>query len=177
MNNFKSRLLVFAGIAVASVAVFSIPAFAETYNMSGTITEVNPNYRNVNAPVTVQDCQDVEVPVYGRASNGGASGGDVLMGMIVGGLLGKGVTGDDGGAAAGAVMGGVIAADKGNNRQVVTGYRTERQCSTKTIYETRRELTDYTVSYEILGVTQHANVARKYRVGDSIPVQVRIGLR
>ena len=80
-------------------------------------------------------------------------------------------------AAAGAVMGGVIAADKGGKRQVVTGYRTERQCSNQTVYETRRELTDYTVSYEILGVTQRANVSRKYRVGDSIPVQVHIGLR
>ena len=160
----------------AIISVFAFPVFAESYNMSGTITAVKPNYRNVNAPVVVQDCQDVEVPVYGRAGNG-ASGGDVLMGMIVGGLLGKGVTGDDGGAAAGAVMGGVIAADKGNNRQVITGYRVERQCSNKTIYETRKELTDYSVSYEILGVTQHANVPRKYRIGDSIPVQVRIGLR
>lgn len=160
----------------AAVAVFAFPAFAETYNMTGTVTAVNPNYRNVNVPVTVQDCRNVEVPVYGTAQ-GSATGGDVLMGMIVGGLLGKGISGNDNGAAAGAVMGGVIAADKGGKRQVVTGYRTERQCSNQTVYETRRELTDYTVSYEILGVTQRANVSRKYRVGDSIPVQVHIGLR
>ena len=35
----------------------------------------------------------------------------LIIGMIVGGILGKGITGKDNGAAAGAVMGGVIAAD------------------------------------------------------------------
>jgi len=36
--------------------------------------------------------------------------------MIIGGIIGKGVTGDDKGAAAGAVLGGVIGADKGGKR-------------------------------------------------------------
>lgn len=180
MNNFKSRLLTFTGIAVASVAVFSFPAFAETYNMSGTVIAVTPNYRNVSSPVTVQDCYDVEVPVYGTRQRSGNAAEGAFLGMLLGGIAGKGLTGDDKGAAAGAIMGGVIGADKGakpKNETVVIGHRTERQCDNKTVYENRRQLSDYTVSYEVLGVTQQANVSRKYQIGDSIPVRINIGLR
>jgi uncharacterized protein YcfJ len=61
-------------------------------------------------------------------------GGDVLMGMIIGGLMGKGLTGQDNGAAAGAVFGGVIAADKAGKR-TVQGYKTETKCRTS-VYST-----------------------------------------
>ena len=57
-------------------------------------------------------------------------------GAAIGGLLGKGITNKDNGAAAGAVMGGIIAADKKNSKQVVTGYRTERQCQQVSVYQT-----------------------------------------
>lgn len=91
-------------------------------------------------PYTVEVCSDVRVPVYGQVGNG-ASASDVLGGMILGGILGKGITNKDDGAAAGAVLGGIIAADKKHNKQGVTGYRTERQCKYETRYnETTREV-------------------------------------
>ena len=76
-------------------------------------------------------CQNVEVPIYGTVTRqgGGASGGHILGGMIIGGLLGKRATGKDNGAATGAVLGGIIAADKANKPKtetVITGYNTER---------------------------------------------------
>lgn len=58
-----------------------------------------------DTPYTVQECVMVR-------DSGNAAGG-ALTGMIIGGLLGKGATGDDGGAAAGAVIGGLIGADRG----------------------------------------------------------------
>jgi len=95
-------------LATVAMVTFATPALAETF---ATITNVRPNYQEVttNQPITI--CNDVEVPIYGN-TGGGASGADVLGGMIIGGLLGKGVTGKDNGAAAGAVLGGIIAADK-----------------------------------------------------------------
>ena len=69
--------------------------------------------------------------------------------MILGGLVGKGVSGDDGGAAAGAVIGGLIGADKGSkpqrNRRIV-GYETKQQCTDVTYYRSvERTVYDYSV--------------------------------
>ena len=95
-------------LATAAIATFATQASAENY---ATITNIKPNYQEVTTNQPVRICNDVEVPIYGN-TGGGASGADVLGGMIIGGLLGKGATGKDNGAAAGAVLGGVIAADK-----------------------------------------------------------------
>ena len=118
-------------IAVA-IAMLPMSAFAgDTSSVQATITDY---YKNVveYEPYWKNECTTVDVPIYGTVQRqGGASGGDVLGGMIIGGILGKGLTGKDNGAAAGAVMGGIIAADKANRpktEQVITGYRKERQC-------------------------------------------------
>ena len=158
-------------LTTAAIVTFATQAFAENY---ATITNVTPNYQEVttNAPVTI--CNDVEVPIYGN-TGGGASGADVLGGMIIGGLLGKGVTGKDNGAAAGAVLGGIIAADKGNqNRQVITGYRIERQCSNVMVNQQQREIKNYTITYYWNGITAQSYTFNQYRVGDKIPVTVSI---
>jgi uncharacterized protein YcfJ len=117
-------------MATAAIAWMTSPAFADKVNdvkvFDHTKTVIQSN------PITERRCQDVQVPIYQQG--GGASGADVLGGMILGGLLGKGATGKDNGAAAGAVLGGIIAADKGNKPRV-SGYRLERQCSDITVYQ------------------------------------------
>lgn len=107
----------------------------------------------VNQPITTTECYDVEVPIYGRAQGGGASGGDVLGGMILGGLLGKGATGKDDGAAIGAILGGIVAADKKQSKQVVTGYRIERQCTDKVTnrYQSKEVYSHSTVRFTVGG--------------------------
>lgn len=110
-------------------------AFAgETVN-----ARVKDHYATVyeHIPVTKRYCENVEVPVYGTRQKQGNAAEGAILGMIIGGLAGKAVTGKDNGAAAGAIMGGVIGADKGakpKNETVVTGYRTERQCTDVTEY-------------------------------------------
>ena len=115
-------------LLVASViTMFSItPALAET---------VQDHYKTVTkrVPYTETVCNLVDVPIYGQ-SGGGASAGDVLGGMIIGGLLGKGVTNKDDGAAVGAVIGGMIAADKKQGQENIIGYRQENRCSDYTRY-------------------------------------------
>jgi len=124
-------------LATISLVAVATPALADT---SKAYTE--DHYKTVleQKPYTVEVCKDVEVPIYGQTGSG-ASAGDVLGGMIIGGLIGKGASGDDKGAAAGAVIGGMIAADKNQTQQTITGYRREQQCQKETRYrETERRI-------------------------------------
>ena len=109
-------------ILISAALVVAAPAMAETTR--ATIEDVFATVVE-STPYTRQVCQNVEVPIYGTVTRqgGGASGGDILGGMILGGLLGKGVTGKDDGAAAGAVLGGIIAADKANKPIAPGGYK------------------------------------------------------
>lgn len=131
-----------------ATAIVATPAMAET--TKATIEDVFATVVE-RTPYTRQVCQNVEVPIYGTVTRqgGGASGGDVLAGMILGGLLGKGATGKDDGAKAGAVLGGIIAADKANRPRtetVITGYKTERQCQNVTEYkEVNKKVYDYSI--------------------------------
>ena len=160
-------------VTTAILATMATGAIAET--VRARVTYVEPRYETVYRNVPRTQCQDVEVPVYGTVQGGGATGGDVLAGMIIGGLIGKGITGDDQGAAAGAVMGGVIAADNNNgNRRVVTGYRTERQCSEVMVRESQRELTNYLIRFEWNGLEGSAYTYNHYNVGDRISATVSI---
>lgn len=165
------------GLALAATLALSTSALANQTKVA-TVTSVTPNYsvQKINTPVT--RCENVEVPIYGTVQGGGATGGDVLTGMIIGGILGKGVTGKDNGAAAGAVMGGIIAADKGNkNKQVVTGYKTERQCYEVMEITEQTVIKNYSITYEWRGVTGSSYTYNRYNVGDRIPVEVRINAK
>ena len=134
-------------VTAAALVALSTPVAAE---------QIKANIEDVFAtviestPYTRQVCNNVEVPIYGTVTRqGSATGGDVLGGMILGGLLGKGVTGKDDGAAAGAVLGGIIAADKANKPKtetVITGYKTERQCENITEYkDVNKKVYDYSI--------------------------------
>ena len=166
-------------VASTALAVFlSTPAFADR-NPMAMITNVKPNYQTVYMNVPRTECQNVEVPVYGTVTRQGNAGEGALAGMIIGGILGKGVTGKDDGAAAGAVIGGIIGADRAGTRQeqVITGYRTERQCSEVMVREQQREIKNYTITYEWNGIEASSYTYNRYRVGDYIPINVTINAK
>ena len=122
-------------ILTITAALMATPSFADQV----VKTQVRDHYTTVyeSVPVSRRYCENVEVPVYGTRQKQGNAAEGAILGMIIGGLAGKAVTGKDNGAAAGAIMGGVIGADKGakpKNETVVTGYRTERQCTDVTEY-------------------------------------------
>jgi len=160
------KLLITTAILVASAT----SAMATEY---ARITKIEPRYQTSYQNVPRTSCQDVEVPVYGN-SGGGATGGDVLGGMIIGGLLGKGVTGKDNGAAAGAVLGGIIAAENNNGRRVVTGYRVERQCTEVMMREETSSVKDYRITFEWNGIYGSAYTYNNYSLGQRIPVEVSL---
>ena len=80
------------------------------------------------------------------------------------------------GAAAGAVFGGVIAADKKKGQQAIVGYRNENQC--ETVYSTKSQqyFAGYKIRYDVLGMSGTVNrqVNQRPRVGSGIDVTVHI---
>jgi outer membrane lipoprotein SlyB len=120
----KNLLLTAALIAASTTASANeVVKNVKIFDHTKTITRYTP--------VTTYKCADIKKPVYGNVRKEGDAAGGALLGMIIGGVLGKGVTGDDGGAAAGAVMGGIIGADKGSknrNSSEIIGYEYVEQC-------------------------------------------------
>ena len=160
-------------LATVAMVTLATPALAETF---ATITSIQPNYQEVTSNQPIRICNDVEVPIYGR-TGGGASGADVLGGMIIGGLLGKGVTGKDNGAAAGAVLGGIIAADNNQGQRGIVGYKREKQCYNENRYTTERQIKNYTIRYEWRGVVGKSYTYNDYNVGDRLPINVSISAK
>ena len=125
----------------ALMLAFGTPVLAD--QTKATIEDIYVDRIYVE-PAVEKSCREVDVPIMAQSS--GSNGGNVLMGMIVGGILGKGITGKDNGAAAGAVMGGVIAADA-RSKQAPQGYKRELRCGN---YETTREVTKRIYSHSIV---------------------------
>tara|TARA_Y100000385_G_C12681773_1_gene462443 strand:- start:81 stop:542 length:462 start_codon:yes stop_codon:yes gene_type:complete len=130
-------------IAFALAGSICTPAFADS------VAKVRDVYIDIEQSTPLQErrCRKVEVPVYERQQTEGDAAGGALLGMILGGVIGKGVTGDDGGAAAGAVMGGLIGADKGSKqgKNVIVGYKESTHCDYVTTWKTST-VTEYSHS-------------------------------
>lgn len=162
-------------VTIAAVlSMFGSVAFAG--QIQGTVVDMQETYSNQVKNVPSQQCQIVEVPVYGeRITGGGASGGDVLGGMIVGGLLGKGASGNDKGAAVGAILGGMVAADKKQKKEtVIVGYKQQQQCSTVYTQETVRVRGKNELTVDVDGQLMKFMVNDWYRVGSKIWLRVSL---
>ena len=159
----------------ATLACITTTVQAET--RYANIIRVEPNYQTVYMNVPRQQCQNVEVPIYGTQRNNGNAGEGALLGMIIGGAIGDAVSGGKGDTtAAGAVIGGIIGADRAQNgsQQVITGYRTERQCAEVMVREQQREIRNYTITYNWNGIEGSSYTYNRYSVGDRLPVTVSI---
>ena len=95
---------------------------------------------------------------------------------IIGGILGQALGGDKDSRNAGAIFGAIVGGDKAANgtRQVVTGYKTERQCSEVIVRQEQRQIKNYSITYRWNGVTGQSYTYNQYSVGDRIPVTVSI---
>lgn len=138
------------------VGLISGVANATVYNtVTGQLIEKRPVYTYVHERAPQQVCTTVDVPVYGTVQNGntGASGGDVLAGAIIGGILGKAITGQDNGAGFGALVGAMTSAEKkkgGTSRQIV-GYTKENRCETKYVSVQKKVANEYRLVYLVNG--------------------------
>lgn len=166
------KLLLASAIITAGCAAADV-----SYNDMATVTAFGPIYENQRVREISKVCHEEEFPVYGtREIKRSSNGGDVLAGMIIGGLLGKGVTGKDNGAAAGAVLGGVIAADKDHREfeRVIVGYETKTICNNHIEYVNKSVLSHYIVAYSINGHYGEFKTKNKYKIGDKLRVRVEV---
>lgn len=130
---------------IALVCCSAMPAAAEQIKAN-----VEDIYSTVieSTPVTQQVCENVEVPIYGTVQ-GPASTGDTIAGALIGGAIGNqfgGGSGKDAATVLGAIIGADVANKQGRTRQVITGYRKERQCQNVTEYkDVRKKVYDYSI--------------------------------
>jgi len=151
-----------------TVEFFKDPVYAE-------ITNVAPNYLDITVSRPQEVCREENVPVYGTVQGQGASGLDVLAGSIIGGLFGKAVTDKDEGAVAGAVIGGVVAAEAGRaDKTEIIGYEKQTKCSTQYVKRLEQVVDNYTIYYEWNGQYGSAVVDKKYQIGDLVAVMVTV---
>lgn len=162
---------------ILSIAVlFALNTAVLADSVIATVIHVQPTYEYVTVQVPETRCTVVQVPVYGTVQSRSANGSDVLVGMIAGSLLGKGITGNDDGAVAGAVIGGAITADRGSSTQTVVDYREQRECTEYTVTETHRELSKYLITFRYHDITGEFYTYNNYTVGDRIRVDIGVSV-
>ena len=143
-----------------------------------TIVNIQPNYYWEKTNVPVETCENVQVPIYGQVQGQGATGGDVLAGAIIGGILGKALTGDDKGAGFGALVGAMGSAEKKNqSSQKIVGYETRKQCGVFYQEESIRKIKNYRITYEWMGIRGSSYTYNNYSIGARIPVNVSINAK
>lgn len=155
-------------------AVVGFAAFADTFNASGVVLAVQPQYNTVTQAVPIQNCYNTQVPVYGGTQG---SVGDTVTGAIIGGAIGNQM-GNGKGKDAMTMLGAIVGADIANrNKQGVVGYRNERVCETIYRDESVTTLTGYIVDYKF-NSTRHSDfTTKRYNVGDAIPIRVTVSVR
>jgi len=100
-------------------------------------------------------CTNQRLPIYGQAQ-APKDPGTVIGGAIVGGVIGKIVTDNDGGAAVGALIGGAIANENQQNSTVtkVVGYENTTDCKDRYVnmpVKTEKGYAYSTIEFEVDG--------------------------
>ena len=124
------------GVTLAMLALTTTMASAGPKNITAKIEHVYVAVWN-SVPTTAQSCYMQQVPIYEERQVRRNPAEGALLGMLLGGVTGKVVTGNDKGAAGGAIIGGLIGADKGGRSRttsVVIGYDEETVCNNITTY-------------------------------------------
>jgi hypothetical protein len=142
-------------IIVGTVLAFGAGAIGHYANAAeyGRVTSVQQNYAYVTEYKPRQECRKAPDP------------GNVLLGIILGGVSGKVITGEDGGAAVGAIAGGLIASDK---KGLV--------CRTVHDEVLTKVIDSYDIGYTWNGYYNVSRTSMSYKVGDEVLVNVSINL-
>lgn len=101
-------------------------------------------------------CREVDVPVYSTDDKSG----EIAIGAILGGIIGKQVGDDDGATALGAWLGGAIANENAEKNKVLIGYKRTTVCEDNPTYVT-----------EIRRVYEHSTITFTDKYGQSYDIR------
>lgn len=162
--------------AMVMAVSFTGVANAESYAVSGVVTDVQPQYSNIANRIPQQSCSVVDVPVYGNRGGSKVFGLDV-EGAIVGGIIGNQIGNSKGNGAAGAVIGGLLGNQNQNRNSGVVGYRQEQRCNTTYTTEYQQQYNGSIVIVDVNGMKVSGRTNRQVNVGDTISVQMDLRIR
>ena len=143
--------LIFLLVGVVMIAIL----YANIAKAEGTIVEgtvVDHYEKQIDFIEDSQEvCRLVKIPIYHKPHR--PTGAEILGGLVIGGALGKVISGDDKGALAGAVVGGLVTSSQQEPR--IVGYSRKRVCEDKIFHrkEYRQEYSHSTISFTIDGVS------------------------
>ena len=143
--------LIFLLVGVVMIAIL----YANITKAEGTIVEgtvVDHYEKQIDFIEDSQEvCRLVKIPIYHKPHR--PTGAEILGGLVIGGALGKVISGDDKGALAGAVVGGLVTSSQQEPR--IVGYSRKRVCEDKIFHrkEYRHEYSHSTISFTIDGVS------------------------
>lgn len=160
-------------VLVAALLAMLSPAFlsAESYS---TVIKIKLKYQTKTITEPQRRCQNLEVPIYGILQTRGASSSDVLGSMIIASLLDGTVSGID----RGAVIGGLMAADQGQQiKRIIVGYRPERQCNLVQVNTEQSHIKNHRITYNCNGIRGKSYTYNNYRIGNQIPINVSISAK
>jgi len=167
--------LILSMIFAALVVGLANGASAATFVVQGTVTEVVPNIVQVQIPDNSEQCETIDVPIYGQGSGNGDPVVGNILGAIVGGVVGNQFGGGNGnkaataaGAAIGAITGGNIARNQGQQQGNIVGYRRETVCRMIQNFRYEEKIRDYTVKYDWNGYHGAVVTYNQFNVGDKI---------
>lgn len=143
------KLFLITGALLAATPLAAEEIRANVQDIYSTVIESTPYTRTV--------CNNVEVPIYGTVQ-GQANTGDTIAGALIGGVIGNqfgGGSGKDAATVLGAIIGADVANKQGRTRQVITGYKKERQCENITEYkDVNKKIYDYSIlTFKVNGQT------------------------
>jgi uncharacterized protein YcfJ len=163
----KNISIVFSILLLSSTNTFASELFAR-------VVQIEENYETITEYSPIKICRDEEVPIYGNTNQNNNNSGNVLLGMILGGVSGKVITGEDGGAAVGAIAGGLIGANNNNSGNQIIGFRTVQTCTMEKKEVNSTRLKNYRITYDFHGALGTSYSYNSYLVGDKIPVSVNV---
>ena len=130
---------------------------------------------SVNEYTNQRRCTIKRIPIYGESYQQGRqnSSGDLLGAMIIGGIFGHALSGNNDGAAAGAVLGALVQNDKANSQSTgryIAGYENREVCDIVTVPTSVKQYR-YVVHWKKSNMRGHFFSKKERFVGEIVKIR------